>query len=172
VFVTPEQRRRYYKDNAYKFVTTPNVRYALFYVESKQEADTLMAQLRRGVHAEEIVRADSLKDIVRGRVSTARQDDQGAPFRKKLFEEMKDGQLHLEGPNTEGAYNVLQKIASDSGRPVAFAEADAQIDEYLQQEQSDKLLAAFTKRHRRGMRIVSRPDLLMRIRLVNPQTAD
>src|SRR5262249_46750092 len=67
VFIPPADRRKYYKENQHRFVTDASCMYALFRVENKREADSLMARLRRGVTAKEILRADSIAGVKRGR---------------------------------------------------------------------------------------------------------
>ena len=42
------------------------------------------------------------------------------------------------------------------------------IDESLQNLESERLLKAFIERHRKRYPIATRPDLVMRIRLVDP----
>ncbi len=172
VFIPPAERRRYYKENQHRFVTPPNARYAVFYLEDKAAADSIAARLRRGVRAAAIVRADSLEGVTRGSIQDRRQDDQNAPFFRLVFQDMKVGEITYVGPNETGAYNIVQLISRDEGRPVGFEEADSQIDEFLQQEAADSLLTAFTERHAQRMKIESRPEVLMKIKLVDPQAAN
>ena len=170
VFIPPAARRKYYKDNQHRFFTSGSARYAVFDTDEKDDADSLVAKLKRGVIAEEIIRQDSLPPLRmrRGRVRTLSRDDHGASFYRRVFEEMTPGQVELDGPDAGGGYLVIQLIERDEGRQVGFEEADQQIDEYLQQGAAEKLLTAFIARHKRGLKIVSRPELVMRIRLTNP----
>lgn len=169
VFIPPADRRKYYKENQHRFVTDASCVYALFRLPNKREADSLMARLRRGVTAREILRADSLAGVKRGRIETQYLSQTGAMFHKRLFQELKEGEAFPYGPDAAGTYNVVQLIHRDFGRNVPFEEADRQIDEYLQQEATDKLLAEFVDRHKQGMRVESHPELLMRIKLEAPK---
>ena len=168
IFVPPAARRKYYQENEYKFVTAPNARYALFGPMFKPSMDSLSARLRRGVPAHEIIRADSARNLLHGVIETRNQDDTGRPFHRELFTELRDGEVRVIGPDIEDEYYVIQLIERDSGRKVSFEEGDRQIDEYLQQEEADRLLAEFTKRHRRRAKIEAHPELLMRVNLVDP----
>jgi hypothetical protein len=165
VFVPPATRRKYFEDNKHRFVTPPNARYAAFYVERKSEADSLVDQLRTGTPATAVVRADSIAGYPRGQVVDRRQDDMNMSF-PQVFGDMKVGEIRLIGPNKDGAYNVLQLIDRDWGRPVTFEQADPQIDEFLQQEACDRELEKFVARHAKGMTIEIHPEVLRRIRLI------
>ena len=167
VFIPPAERRKYYKDNQHRFVNSPNARYAAFYLESKGAADSLAGRLKRGVPAHDIIRADSLAGIRRGQIYERTRDAIDLNF-PQVFGEMKVGEISFIGPDKDGGYNVLQLIARDWGRPVPFEEADGQIDEYLQGNAANKMLAAFVERHARQMKIESHPELLMKIKLVPP----
>ena len=167
VFVPPAERRKYYKDNEYKFVRSASARYAVFQVGERAEADTLEARLKHGIQAEDIIRADSLQGFRRGYIESRSQDEHGRPFHRMLFEEMRPREVAVVGQQ-EGGFTVLQLLERDSGRAVSFEEADAQIDDYLQQEVAEKLLAAFVARHKRHMKIESHPERVMRIRLEDP----
>jgi hypothetical protein len=168
-FVPPADRRKYYQQNQHRFVTSPNAVYAMFYVPDKKTADAVAGRLRKGVKAEAIIREDSLKGVTRGRIDHRRRDDEDNPFFRQVFFDMKPGDISFLGPDPkDSTYNVIQLIDRDSGRQVPFEEADSQIDEYLRQEASEKLLAAFIERHKKGMRVESHPELVMRIRLVDP----
>ena len=171
VFVSPDARRKYYRESQHRFVTPPNARFAAFYVDSLTERDSLAAQLRRGVPAARIIRADSIAGHPRGMIFDRRQGDENLAFPQVFSLDMQIGDVTFVGPNKEGGYNVLQLIARDSGRPVPFEEADAQIDEYLQQVAADEKLAEFVERHSRRMKVETHPELVMRIRLRDPNLA-
>jgi hypothetical protein len=170
VFIPPTERRKYYEQNKHRFVTDANARYAAFYVSSKSEADQMVASLKAGKGAHEIIRADSLAGTRRGQIFERSRDSQNLNF-PQVFGDMKVGEISLIGPDEDGGYNVLQLIARDSGRQLPFEEADGQIDEYLQGDAANKMLTAFTERHAKKMKIESHPELLMKIKLAPPRSA-
>ena len=170
-FVPPAERRKYYEKYQQRFVTSPNARYAMFYLPNQQGADSIATRLRKGVKAEKILREDSLRGVARGRIQARRRDDIDNPFFRQVFFDMKVGDIMRVGPDPDnGTYNVIQLLYRDSGKPVPFDEADVQIDEYLRQEASEKLLHEFIARHSKRMKIESHPELVMQIRLVDPAT--
>jgi hypothetical protein len=171
VFIPPAARRKYYEDNKHRFFTSGSASFATFDAEEKDDADTLAAWMSRGIAPEEIIRQDSMPPnrMRRGRVRTLTRDDHGAPFYRLVFEEMTPGQVKVEGPDEGGGYTVIKLIDRDDGRQAGFEEVDPQIDEYLQQEAAEKVLQGFLARQKRGLRIVSRPQLVMRINLRDPE---
>ncbi|TMQ69684.1 MAG: hypothetical protein E6K80_10905 [Candidatus Eisenbacteria bacterium] len=165
IFIPPAERRKYYKDNETRFHALASSTYALFYIDNKENADTVAARLNRGVEARAIMREDSLKGYTRGHVETQTEEDHGLPFHKKVMEELKEKEVFVYGPDLTGAYNVLQVLKLDPGRKVPYEEVDGQIDSYLQQEASDSLLNAFAERYRKPLRVETHPELLGRINL-------
>jgi hypothetical protein len=167
VQLNPSLRRKYYEQNTAKFMTYPKVRYASFHLESRLEADSLAAGLRAGLKAEAVLRADSLAGRQRGLIEERSQQDHGSPHHKLLFEELRPGQVSVQGPDRQGHCDVLQSLAFDAGRQLSFEEGKRYIDDTLRNQESEKLLKAFLQRHRRRIKIEAHPELVMQIRLVD-----
>jgi hypothetical protein len=168
VWIPPQERRKYYQEHLAGYITYPRVRYAHFHAGSQTEADSLAARLRAGVEAEAILREDSLAGRKRAEINWRSQEDHGSPYQKFLFEELRPGQVSVQGPDEERHYAVLQSITFDPGRQLSYQESEAMIDESLQNIAAEKLLAAFLKRHKKTMRLRAHPELVMRVRLVDP----
>ena len=167
VLVSPEERRRYYDEHRTGYVTFASVRYASFLAHSRAGADSMAAVLRGGVKAEDILRADSLEGILRGSIRDRRADEHG-PYQKVLLEELKPGQVTVDGPDKSGDFVVLQSLAYEPGRQLSYAEAQEYVYESVQNLKAEKLLQELIARHRRSHRIESHPELVTRIRLVDP----
>ena len=166
VFVSPGQRRKYYQDHIAQFMTDPSVRYAVLVRPDSASAHALAARLRTGEKAEDIQRADSLSGVP-SKLLAESMGGQGA-FHALLFEELKPGTLAIRGPDQKGLYGVIQSLAYDTGRQRPFAECERYIDEAVRSWVAEELFKRFLVRHRRQFRIESHPELVMRIRLVDP----
>ncbi len=168
VVVDTKQRRRYYDENKPKFVTWAHVRFAALWASTRAEADSLQARLKAGEKAEDIIRADSLLGIKRGSVQDRSENDHGTPYQKMLFEEMRPGQIVIEGPDQKGEFLVLDELEFIPGHQLTYEDSEEMIDESLQNMEAERQLKAFIARHERKYQIASHPDLVMRIRLVDP----
>ena len=62
----------------------------------------------------------------------------------------------------------IQSISFDAGRQLPYEEVQHYVDESVRNIRAEKMLDDFLARHRKSHRIESRPELLMRIRLVDP----
>ena len=164
VFVTPQQRRKYYQNHLAQFITFPSVRYALLVRTDSISAQAVAARLRHGEKAEDIQRADSLAGVP----SHMRVEmDQGhSPFHQLLFQDLKPGQVDVQGPDQKGQYAIIQSLAFDTGRQLSFAESERYADDHLRVVAAEDLFKKFIARHRREFKITSRPELVKRIRLV------
>jgi len=167
VSITAEARRKYYQEHPRDFTTYPTVRYAALWAETKEKAEQYAARLKKGEKAEDILRADSLLGIQRGSIQTRGQNEHG-PYQKLLFEELRPGQVDIEGPDKEGHYSILQSLAFDQGRLLSYDEASGYIDESLQNLEAERLLREFVERHAKEYPVRTSPELVMRIHLVDP----
>ncbi len=167
VSITPEARRKYYKDHPRDFTTYPQVRFAALWAESREKAEQYAARLKKGEKAEDILRADSLLGVQRGSIQTRGQNEHG-PYQKLLFEELRPGQVDIEGPDKEGHFTILQSLAFDQGRLLSYDEASGFIDESLQNLEAERLLQQFVERHEKEYPVHANPELVMRIHLVDP----
>ncbi len=167
VAIDPAARRKYYEDNKPGFITYSRVRFASLWSDSKAGADSLAARLRSGERAEDILQAESLLGIDRGSIQERGEEERGT-YQKVIFEELRPGQVTVIGPDRVGHYLVLQKLEVIPGRLLSYDEASGIIDETLHNLEAERLLREFVARHSRKFPIVSRPDLVMKIRLVDP----
>lgn len=167
IYVPKEARQEYYEANVHKYVTWPSVRYASLYAEGREAADSLKALLEAGADAAELIRADSLKGRQIGAIQVNNQN-QRTIFHQLLFNEMQVGEIRVEGPDQKNQYVVLQLLEFDPGRQLSFEESDGYIYESLQNMQAERLLNELIARHKKRFEIESHPELVMRIRLVDP----
>ena len=162
-----DARRKYYKPLLKDFTTYPTERYAALWAESKDKADQYAARLKGGESAADIIHADSLLGVQRGSIQTRGQNEHG-PYQKLIFEELRPGQITVEGPDKVGHYTIIQSLEFDPGRLLSYEEAAGYVDETLQAMESERALKAFVDRHRSKYPIQSHPELVMRIHLVDP----
>jgi hypothetical protein len=167
VFVTRQQRLKEYEQNKQRYWTFPEVRYAALLAHTRAEADSLAGLLLAGRDAAAILQADSLRGLNRGRIQT-RRENEGTTYRKLLFEDMRPGQVRVEGPDQKGDYVVIQSLAYDPGRQLSFPEVESLIDESLQNQAAEAALKAFIARHRSRQRVEAHPELVTSILLRDP----
>jgi hypothetical protein len=168
VWVTPAERQKYYRDHLNGYVTFASVQFGAIVRGSKAGADSVAARLRAGVSPASILREDSLRGVTSGSIQQRRQNEGGTPYHKLLFEELKPGQVAVEGPDKSGDWLVLQLLSFDPGRQLSYEEAQHYVDESLQNIKSERLLKAFLARHRKRFHVEAHPKLVMRIRFVDP----
>ena len=168
VWIRPEERRRYYNENLSGYTTFPRVTYAAFVRGSRAGADSLAARLRTGEKAQDLIRADSLLGQITGSIQERSASDHGSPYYKLLFEELRPGKVSVEGPDRKGDYAVIQLLTFDPGRQLSYKEVEHLVDESLQNLRAEELLKAFIARHRKNFRIEAHPELLGRVRLLDP----
>jgi hypothetical protein len=169
VQVTQDMRRKFYQQNMAQFMTYPRVRYAVFVANRKTEADSLAARLRGGDKAEDILRQDSLAHRPkRGSVRWMGQNEEGASLYGLLINELRPGQVVVQGPDDDRQYPVIQSIEFDPGRQLSFEEAQDMADASVQNIEGERLLRQFVDRHRKRYRIEEHPDLVMRVSWRDP----
>jgi len=167
VWVSKDERKAYYQKNLNKFFTFPSVTYAGIVRESKAGADSVQRALKSGVKAAALLHADSLAGRMSGLIQT-RQQNEGGPYQKALFEEMRPGDIQIRGPDKVGDYAILQLISYDGGRQLSFEESEQLIDESLQNQKADEALKAMVARLKPRYPVAARPELVMLIKLVDP----
>jgi len=166
IVITPQMRKKYYEENKAGFITYPRVRFAAFSLSRRTEADSLKARLLGGAKAEAILLADSLAGVKRGSVQERGQNEHG-PYHKVLFEELRPGQVTIEGPDRDGSYLLLQLLSFDPGHQLTYSEVERIIDESLQNSQGDLALQKFVQRHKKQYRVEAHPERVMQVRLVS-----
>jgi parvulin-like peptidyl-prolyl isomerase len=168
VFVSRADQRKYYDAHKTEFVSFETRDYASFACATKGAADSLAARLRAGTDPRTILREDSLAGRLRGSIQTRRDDEHGA-FQKILFQELKEGQVTLDGPGgTDNGYAVIKLIAVHPSRQLAFEDVDSIVEESMQNMASEKALDAFIAKNAKRYKIEAHPELVMKIRLVDP----
>jgi len=165
VTVTPQQRRAYYENNKRLFFTYPSVDFAAITRHSKASTESLVAALRKGARAEEVLRADSLAGEVTGSLQHRRQD-QVAAYHKVLFEELRPGDVTSAGPDRVGDFSVIQLLNYDPGRQLTYEESEGYADEATQNLAAEALLNAMLDRLRPRYVIQTRPELVMQLRML------
>lgn len=168
VFLTQQQRRKYYQDRLPQFVTYPSIRFAIFVAKDKPAADSLMARIRGGEKPQAILLADSLAGIKRGSIKSQSQNEESAPYHQQIFEDVRIGQVDAFGPDDGGQYMVIHPMEFIQGRQLSYEESERYIDESLQNIEAERLLNAFIARHAKRYPIATRPEMVMRLRWVDP----
>ena len=135
--------------------------------ESKAGADSVQRALKSGMKASALLHADSLAGRISGSIQT-RQQNEGGPYQKVLFEEMRPGDIQIRGPDRAGDYAILQLITYEVGHQLKYEEVEQLIDESLQNQKSEEALKAMVARLKPRYRIASRPELVNLIKLVDP----
>jgi hypothetical protein len=166
VWVSKEERRAYYDKNLQSFFTYPAVDFAAFVRNSKAGADSVERALRSGASARAMLAADSAAGRYEGSVQHRLQSE-GGPYHTALFEEMRPGDVQVRGPDRKGDYAILQLLKFDGGRQLSYAESELMIDESLQNLKTEQALQALIARHQKKYAIASRPEMVMRIKLLD-----
>jgi hypothetical protein len=166
VWIPPDERKRYYQNHMAEYVTFPRVRFASIVRHTRAGADSLVQRLKAGEQAADILAADSLAGTRSGSIRERGQNERG-DYHKVLFEELRPGQATVFGPDKEGTWLVIQLISFDPGRQLAYEEVQQYVDESLQNIKSEQALNAMLGRLKRRYRIEARPELVMRVRLVD-----
>ena len=168
VWISPAARRRYYEEHITQYVTYPSVRFASIVRMTRAGADSLAALLRAGTKAEDVLAADSLHGWQSGSIQTQTDEGRGGQYHKVLFGELRPGEVTVLGPDKAGAWLALQLLSFDPGRQLPYAEVENYVDESLQNIEGEAMLKRFIARHQRRYTVVSHPELVMRIDLVDP----
>lgn len=167
ISVDPQARRAYYQANLAGFYTYQTVKFASLWADSRAQADSFANVLKKGEKAEDIIAAQKLLGIERGSVRERSENDHGE-YQKLIFEEMKPGDIDIEGPDKTGHYLVLQKLEHNPGRQLSYDEASGFIDESMQNIQAERLLKEYVARHATQYHIEKHPELVMKILLRDP----
>ena len=167
VFISRADRQGYYEKSKPQFVTYPSVDFAAVVRPNKTSAESLATALTNGADVRAILHADSLAGNRSGSVQHRRDDEKGQ-YHKILFEELRPGQCTVAGPDKLGTYMVLQLLTFDPGRQLSFEESEGMIDESMQNLHAQAMLDAMIARHEKNYAMRWRPELLMRVKLIDP----
>ena len=166
--ITPAERRAYYDKHVGEYLTYANAWYAVLSTGYKVRADSIANVVRAGKPITQIMREDSIRfGHSVGFVKKMSSEDKGNLYYKPVMEELKPGQISVELIPDVG-YCVVQLQSFDPGRQLPYAEAEKYVDESLQNMAAEKLLNDLIARHRKKMKIEVHPELVMKIRLVDP----
>ncbi len=168
VWITPEERQQYYQSRLREFWTYQGVRYAAIARGTRAAADSLADRIRHGESAEAIMREDSLRlGRSTGSIRSERENQPG-PFFALLSQDLKPGDVMVQGPVKDDEYAVIQKLEHDPGRQLRYDEVEKIVDESLQNIKGEQMLKEFIARHRLEHRIVLHPERIMLVRLTDP----
>lgn len=167
VFVTRDERRRYYEEHLADYKTFPSIRYALVLAPSKARADSMKAVFDRNGDAEAVVAAYQERyGVEQAKVDVERQNEPTFVHRN-LFQELRAGQSAVNGPDRQKQWYVVKSISRDDGRTLSFEEADHYVSESLNNLRAEQALEAFVERHAARYKTEWHPELVMQVRLVD-----
>ena len=167
VQVTAAERRAEYDAHPERYRVAETRRFATILRNSQGSADSLVAALRAGASAAAVIAADSAGGFKSGMIRTMTADEHGM-FKKIVFEELKVGQVTTMAANQQGGVAVIQLLSVTPERMPAFAEVQVAADDNLRAEKSERLMKDWLARLRKGHRIESHPELVMRVRMIDP----
>jgi hypothetical protein len=167
VWIRPEERQRYYEENKKSYVTFVHVTYATVVRNSRAGIDSIVARLKAGETSRDIQLADSLVGLVNmGTYAERLESDHGTPYYKVLFEELRQGQWTVDGPDKQGRFAVIQVISRQEPRQLSYKEAEQYVDESLHNIKAEARLKEFLARQRKKYPVVSHPEWVMRVHFV------
>jgi hypothetical protein len=167
VAVNREDRKAYYEKHLRDYFTFSAVDFAMIYRYNRAGADSVMKALDAGAKPWDILAADSLRGEKAGSIQHM-TEDQKSPYHKILFEELRPGHSTIVGSDQGGVIAVIHLIKYDPGRQLSFEESQGMVDESLQNIKAEEILNAWLERLGRKYPVESRPELVMRVRLVEP----
>lgn len=163
VQIRPEERRDYYERNKHLYVTYPQITHAAIVRGSRAGIDSVAARIRAGESPRAILHADSASGVISGSIQERSARDQGTPYYRILFEELRPGQFSVVGPDKQGDYLLLAVLTRDDGRQLSFEESEGYVSESLHNLRAEDLLNQFLDRLARRLGVDWRPDLVMRL---------
>ena len=164
VQVSKAERRREYEAHPEIYRVTEERRFAAIGRRSQASADSVVAMLRAGRNATDIIAADSAAGLIGSSIQSQHEDEHGQMHRM-VFEEMKPGDITTYSDRS-GAATAVQLLDVLPARSLRFEEVENELDELLRVRKSEGRLQAWIKRLSRGHRIETHPELLMKIDLV------
>jgi hypothetical protein len=168
VRVTPAERRAEYDTHPERYKVPETRRFATIQCGSQAAADSLAAALRGGASAAAVIAADSARGTPSGMIRTLNAEEHGV-FKKIVFEELKTGQVTtMPAGIKSGGVGVVQLLSISPGRMPAFEEVQAAADDNARAEKSEQLMKTWLRRLRQAHAIETHPELVMRVRLVDP----
>jgi len=167
IWVSKEQRQAYYEENKHGFLTFPEVRYARYHVGRKSLADSVMARLDAGDDPQTVADWGVFLGHNGAEIATRNQNEPGGDT-KLLFEELLPNESRFQGPDGHGHFTVYYLIEAMPSRQLPIEEVADIIDESLRNIEAEQELQEFVARHGSRYEVETHPELLMRVRLVDP----
>jgi len=168
IYITKEQRQKYYHAHLANFFTYAAARYAQFVYTDSVAAQAMAKRLRAGERGDAIISADSIAGRKRTGSVKIERENENTMFHQLVFENLKPGQVEVVGPDANGRIAVIQLLDFDPGHQLTFEQADHYCSDALQSEKAEELINKLLARHKKGLKIETHPQLVMRIRLVDP----
>jgi len=168
IYITKEQRQKYYHAHLANFFTYAAARYAQFVYTDSVAAQAMAKRLRAGERGDAIISADSIAGRKRTGSVKIERENENTVFHQLVFENLKPGQVEVVGPDANGRIAVIQLLDFDPGHQLTFEQADHYCSDALQSEKAEELINKLLARHKKGLKIETHPQLVMRIRLVDP----
>jgi hypothetical protein len=166
VWASREERKAYYEKHKLDYMTFSAVDYAIIYRYNRAGIDSLAKALAAGARPEEILTADSLRGEKAGSIRHLNEQEK-TTYHKILFEELRPGQNTVIGPGKDGVYAVIHLMKYDPGRQLSYEEAEGMVDESAQNVKAEQMLKAWIARLSKRYAIESRPELVMRVLMVD-----
>jgi peptidyl-prolyl cis-trans isomerase C len=171
VQTTPEEARRYYEAKPAGFTTYPRTRYAVFVAPSKAGADSIVERLKAHPNVEEMVaKAPTVNGLKMAAIREEGDQDHGT-YHTVLFEELKPGQSYVDGPDVKGQFAIIHLMSFDPGHLLSFAEARGYAEDAVRAQKAEEMLKRFIERHSRGVAITTHPELVGRVRMMDPASS-
>jgi hypothetical protein len=166
ISLTKEDRQQEYDAHRADYVQPEERTFATIMRRSQGAADSLVAELKAGKRAQDVLAADSAAGARTGMIHVMKATEHG-PFRKIVFEEMKAGDITTT-PGADGSAAVIQLIRVTPERTLTFEEARPAIEDAVEAHKAEELFQALIKRLSRGHTFTTHPELLIKVRLVDP----
>jgi len=168
VQTTPDEVRRYYEAKPAGFTTYPRTRYAVFVEPNKAGADSIVEQLKAHADVEQMVaKAPTVNRLKMAAIREEGDQDHGT-YHTLLFEELKPGQSYVDGPDAKGQFAIIYLMSFDPGHLLSFAEARGYAEDAVRAIKAEEMLNRFIQRHSRGVSITTHPELVERVRMMDP----
>jgi hypothetical protein len=170
VVTDPAEVRRYYDEHPAGFTTYPKARYAMFLTPNRAAADSLVAVLKGAPVQQVEAMVESAPQVNKRKGASIKEekDQDHGRYHTMLFEEMKPGQSYVDGPDKDGVFAVIHSLEFDPGHLLPFSEARGYAEDNVRAKHAEEMLNRLLDRHRAGIPVTTHPELLARVRLMDP----
>ncbi len=167
VTVTKADRKAYYDAHHDLYTSYPVVRYAWIVRGSREAVDSVRAAIAAGASPEDIVAADQARHVEGSAVTTLSQGE-SSDYRKLLFEDLRPGKNSVIGPDKDKKFALVHELSYTPGSLLPYEQVESLVDESVRNVKGDQAVREFIARHAKEYAVVSHPELVMRIYLVDP----